>query len=41
MVKGFPFEVPKEYSNLPQLKVRWICGLGLWVGVVGWRRDPL
>lgn len=22
MVKGFPFEVPKEYSNLPQLKGR-------------------
>lgn len=22
MVKGFPFSVPKEYDNLPQLKVR-------------------
>lgn len=22
MVKAFPFEVPKEYDNLPQLKVR-------------------
>ena len=22
MVKGFPFEVPKEYADLPQLKVR-------------------
>lgn len=22
MVKGFPFTVPKEYDNLPQLKVR-------------------
>ena len=21
MVKGFPFEVPQEYANLPQLKV--------------------
>ena len=21
MVRGFPFEVPKEYANLPQLKV--------------------
>lgn len=21
MVKGFPFEVPSEYANLPQLKV--------------------
>lgn len=21
MVKGFPFAVPKEYANLPQLKV--------------------
>jgi hypothetical protein len=23
MVKGFPYEVPKKYANLPQLKVRW------------------
>lgn len=22
MVKGFPFEVPAEYADLPQLKVR-------------------
>ena len=22
MVKGFPYEVPKQYANLPQLKVR-------------------
>ena len=22
MVKGFPFSVPKEYDNLPQLKVK-------------------
>ena len=22
MVKGFPFEIPKEYADLPQLKVR-------------------
>ncbi len=22
MVKGFPFTVPKEYDNLPQLKAR-------------------
>ncbi len=22
MVKGFPFQVPKDYDNLPQLKVR-------------------
>ncbi len=21
MVKGFPYEVPKQYANLPQLKV--------------------
>ena len=31
MVKGFPFAVPKEYANLPQLKVGaqcqwWYCG---------------
>ena len=22
MVRGFPYEVPKQYANLPQLKVR-------------------
>lgn len=31
MVKGFPFEVPKEYDDLPQLKV----------GPLGWPARPL
>ncbi len=26
MVKGFPFEVPKEYADLPQLKVSLPAG---------------
>ena len=25
MVKGFPYEVPKQYANLPQLKVRLLA----------------
>eukprot|EP00983_Pelagomonas_calceolata_P119108 1160569-Pelagomonas_calceolata.AAC.11 len=25
MVKGMPFEVPKEYANLPQLLMVWAC----------------
>lgn len=34
MMKGFPFEVPSQYDNLPQLKVclkcwPWICLLHL------------
>jgi hypothetical protein len=35
MVKGFPFEVPKEYSQLPQLLVgvpQESFGLGCWCG---------
>ena len=28
MVQGFPFEVPSEYSNLPQLKVGGLLGVG-------------
>jgi hypothetical protein len=27
MVKGMPFEVPKQYANLPQLKVRRLATL--------------
>ena len=47
MVKGFPFEVPKEYADRPLLKVGlgeaggvgvWECG---WVGVEEWARPLL
>lgn len=36
MVQGFPFEVPQEYSNLPQLKVGGVLG----VGRCSWESDP-
>lgn len=34
LVKGFPYEVPSEFANLPQLKVsapmlRLLCGLAM------------
>lgn len=34
MVKGFPFEVPSEYSDLPQLKVslRFFCSTQFTLG---------
>ncbi len=35
MVKGFPFSVPAEYANLPQLKVHGWC-MGGWVIWRGW-----
>lgn len=25
MMKGFPFTVPSQYDNLPQLKASWCC----------------
>ena len=36
MVKEFPFEVPSEFKDLPQLKVRSCCGLTCHSGGMSW-----